>query len=80
MSAELFFYKECGFSQKVLNLITNLGIGDNITYKNIRENPDFEKELVALCGDKQVPTLKLDDEVVRESDAICQLLVKKFAA
>lgn len=78
MRLELYFYNECGFSQSVLNCITNLRIGDKITRKNIRENPDYEKELVARCGAKTVPVLIVDGEPIRGSDEINSFLVEKF--
>jgi hypothetical protein len=41
MQLELYFYNECGFSQSVLNCVTNLGCEDKIIKKNIRENPEY---------------------------------------
>ncbi|MBF0278138.1 MAG: hypothetical protein HQM13_10120 [SAR324 cluster bacterium] len=78
MQLELFFYNECGFSQQVLNTIRNLKIGDQIVMKNIRENADYQKELVDLCGDAQVPTLKSDGVPMREAEAINRFLVDQF--
>ncbi len=75
---ELYFYNECGFSQRVLNTINNLGIGEKIVKKNIREKADYEKELIDLCGDKQVPTLKVDGKPIRGSEEINQFLVSQF--
>ena len=40
MALELYFYNECGFSQSVLNCMTNLHCEDKIVKKNIRENPE----------------------------------------
>ncbi len=78
MTMELYFYNECGFSQSVLNCMTNLHCGDKILMKNIRENPEFEKELVALCGIKTVPVLVIDGKPHYGSEAINQFLVGKF--
>jgi glutaredoxin-related protein len=75
---ELYFYNECGFSQSVLNCLINLHCEDQITKKNIRENPDFERELIALCGSKTVPVLVVDGKVFRGSEAINAFLVEKF--
>ena len=66
MRLELYFYNECGFSQRVLNCITNLQIGDRVVQKNIRENADYEKELISLCGDQTVPTLVVDGKPMRD--------------
>ena len=78
MPLELYYYNECEFSQSVLNIINNLKIGDQITMKNIRENPQYEKELIALCGDRQVPTLKIDGQAMRESEVINRFLLDRF--
>jgi glutaredoxin-related protein len=78
MAMELYFYNECGFSQSVLNCMTNLHCGDKILMKNIRENPEFEKELVALCGIKTVPVLVIDGKPLCGSEAINQFLVGEF--
>jgi glutaredoxin len=78
MKLELYYYKECGFSQSVLNTIKNLKIQDKVVLKSIRENPEFEKELVISCGDNQVPTLIVDDKPMRESEAIKKFLVQNF--
>jgi glutaredoxin-related protein len=78
MAMELYFYNECGFSQSVLNCMTNLHCEDMITKKNIRENPDYETELFALCGAKTVPVLVVDGKPLYGSEAINQFLVGKF--
>ena len=78
MQLELYFHNECGFSRSVLNTVTNLGIGEKITMKNIRENLEYEKELISHCGDKTVPTLMVDGSPMRESEAIKGFLVDKF--
>ena len=78
MALELYFYNECGFSQSVLNCMTNLRCEDKITKKNIRENPEYEKELIALSGAKTVPVLVIDGQPLRGSEEISQYLVGKF--
>jgi glutaredoxin-related protein len=75
---ELYFYNECGFSRRVLNTINNLGIGSKIEKKNIRENPDYERELIDLCGDQTVPTLNIDGKPIRGSEEINRFLVDQF--
>ncbi len=78
MSLELYFYNECGFSRSVLNCMANLHCEDKITRKNIRENPEYEKELVALTGAKTVPVLVIDGKPLRGSEEINRYLVEKF--
>jgi len=75
---ELYFYNECGYSQRVMNTINNLGISNKIVKKNIREKAEYERELINLCGDKQVPTLKVDGKLIRGSEEINQFLVSQF--
>jgi glutaredoxin-related protein len=78
MALELYFYNECGFSQSVLNCVTNLHCEDKIVKKDIRENPEYEKELIALCGAKTVPVLVIDGKPVKGSEEITQYLVSEF--
>ena len=78
MKLELYFYNECGFCQSVLNTIKNLKIQDKVELKNIRENSQFEDDLVSACGSKQVPTLFVDGKPMRESDDIKKFLVQSF--
>ncbi len=75
---ELYYYPECGFSQQVLNTVINLKIEDEINLKNIRENKAYERELIALCGNKTVPTLKVGDQPMREASAIVDYLFDRF--
>jgi len=75
---ELYFYNECGFSQSVLNCMVNLHCEDKIVKKNIRENPDNEKELIQLTGAKTVPVLVIDGKLIKGSEEINQFLVGKF--
>ena len=78
MSLELYFYNECGFSRSVLNCMSNLHCEDKITKKNIRENPEYEKELIALTDAKTVPVLVIDGKPLRGSEEINRFLVGKF--
>ena len=78
MQLELYYYNECGISQSVLNCMANLRCEDKIIKKNIRENPDYEKELIELAGAKTVPVLVIDGKPMRGSEEISQYLVGKF--
>lgn len=78
MSLELYYYSECEFSRNVLNIIKNLKVEEQIVLKNIRENPLYEKELIVLCGNRQVPTLKINGQAMRESEAINAYLLDRF--
>ena len=78
MALELYFYNECGFSQSVLNCITNLHCEPQVVLKNIREKPEYEKELIELTGAKTVPVLVIDGKPLKGSEEINQFLVGKF--
>ena len=78
MAMDLYFYNECGFSQSVLNCMINLHCENKITKKNIRENSEYETELIALTGAKTVPVLVIDGKPLKGSEEINQFLVGKF--
>jgi glutaredoxin-related protein len=78
MALELYFYNECGFCQSVLNCMANLHCEDKIAKKNIRENPEYEAELITLTGAKTVPVLLIDGKPLKGSEEISQFLVGKF--
>ena len=78
MALELYFYNECGFSRSVLNCMTNLHCEDKIVKKNIRENPEYETELIALTGAKTVPVLAIEGKPLRGSEEINKYLVVEF--
>ena len=78
MKLELYFRLNCGYSQSVLNTVTNLNIADKIEHKDILETEAFKDELVQLCGDTQVPTLVIDGKPMRESEDIKKYLVGQF--
>jgi len=78
MALELYFYNECGFSQSVLNCMTNLHCEDKIIKKNIRESPEYETELVVLTGAKTVPVLMIDGKPLKGSEEINKYLVVEF--
>ncbi|MDP2606418.1 MAG: glutathione S-transferase N-terminal domain-containing protein [Deltaproteobacteria bacterium] len=78
MALELYFYNECGFSRSVLNCMTNLHCEDKIVKKNIRENPEYETELIALTGAKTVPVLVIEGKALKGSEEINKYLVVEF--
>jgi glutaredoxin len=78
MALELYYYNECGYSRSVLNCMTNLHCEDKIIKKNIRENPEYETELIALTGAKTVPVLVIDGKPLKGSEEINKHLVVEF--
>ena len=74
----LYFYEDCEYSQVVLNTITNLKIKDKFTYKDIRVNTNYAKELTELTGNETVPCLVTDDGPMKEANDIRKYLVSHF--
>ena len=75
---ELYFYEDCEYSQVVLNAITNLKIKDKFTFKDIRVNTKYAKELTELTGNKIVPCLVTADGPMKEAKNIRNYLVSHF--
>jgi len=75
---ELYFYEECEYSQIVLNTISKLKIQDKFTFKNIRLNPVYAKELEDLTGNITVPCLVNAEGPMKEAKDIRKFLVSNF--
>ena len=75
---ELYFYKDCEYSQIVLNTISMLKIKGKIKFKDIRLNPDYSKELLELTGDVMVPCLVTKDGSMKEAKDIRKYLISRF--
>jgi len=76
---ELYFYEDCEYSQIVLNTISMLKIKAKFTFKDIRLNPDYAKELVELTGDVMVPCLiTTQDGPMKEAKDIRKYLNSHF--
>ena len=74
----LYFYEDCEYSQVVLNTITSLHIKDKFTFKDIRLNPDYAKELADLTGNITVPCLVNAEGPMKEAKEIRKYLVSHF--
>ena len=75
---ELYFYEDCEYSQIVLNTISMLKIKDKFTFKDIRLNHDYAKEIVELTGDVMVPCLVTKDGSMKEAKDIRRYLISRF--
>ena len=75
---ELYFYEDCEYSQIALNTISKLKIQDKFTFKDIRLNPDYAKELADLTGNITVPCLVNADGPMKEAEDIRKYLVSHF--
>ena len=78
MRMELYFYEDCEYSQVVLNTNSNLKIKDKFTFKDIRVNPDYTKELTELTGNETVPCIVTADGPMKEAKNIRKYLVSHF--
>lgn len=69
MKLELYYFPSCPYCQKVLNKISDLDI-KSVELKNIMENSDDRKKLLADTGRQTVPCLYIDGKPMHESDDI----------
>ena len=75
---DFYFYEDCEYSQIVLNTIANLNIMDKIVFKDIRENPEYSKDLKIITGKETVPCLVTETGPIKEAVEIRKYLVSKF--
>ena len=66
----LYHIPPCPFCQKVIRVIDELGLSDEIELRDKHANPAFAEELQAATGKTMVPCLRIDDTWMHESDAI----------
>ena len=75
---ELYFYEDCEYCQSVFETIKKLKISDEFTFKDIRINPDYAKELIELTGDVTVPRLVNEQGPIIEAKIIRNYLFFTF--
>jgi len=75
---ELYFYEDCEYSLIILNTISKLKILDKFTFKDIRLNPYYAKELADLTGNITVPCLVNAEGPMKEAKDIRKYLVSHF--
>ena len=75
---ERYYYEDCEYCQTVLKTITKLKISDEFTFKDIRINPDYAKELIDLTGNVTVPCLVNKQGPMKEAKYIRKYLVSNF--
>ena len=75
---ELYFYEDCEYCQAVFETIAKLKISDEFTFKDIRINPDYAKELIDLTGNVTVPCLVNEQGPMKEAKDIRKYLVSHF--
>ena len=78
LKIELYFHTDCEYSQVVLNRISNLKKKGKFTFKDVRVNPDYAKEMAELTGNETVPCLATDDGPMKEAKDIRKYLVQFF--
>ena len=75
---ELYYYPECPFCQKVLRAIDLLDAAGAITLRDIHQDEEARRTLVAVGGKQQVPCLFIDGAPLYESDDIAAWLNREF--
>ena len=75
---ELYYYEDCEYCQAVFETIAKLKISDEFTFKDIRVNPDYAKELIDLTGNVTVPCLVNEKGPMKEAKDIRKYLVSHF--
>ena len=71
MKLELISFKLCPFVQRAVIALKKQGIDYDITFINLMDPPEWFEE---LSPTGQVPVLKIDDEVIFESNVIVEFL------
>ena len=66
MKLELYKMETCPYCRRVMNYIASAGRTD-IIYKDINQDAEAEKTLIAVGGKRQVPCLFIDGEPLYES-------------
>ena len=75
---ELFYYEDCEYCQAVFETIVKLKISDEFTYKDIRTNQNYAKDLIELTGDVTVPCLVNEQGPMKEAKDIRKYLASHF--
>lgn len=75
---QFYYFAACRFCQRVLTTIDQLGIRDQLEFRDIQEHPEFGDELEKMNGTRQVPCLVIDGKPMLESMDIIAFLNKKF--
>ena len=75
---ELYFYEKCEYCQAVFETIKKLKISDEFTFKDIRINLDYAKELEELTGNLTVPCLVNEQGPMKEEKDIRNYLLSHF--
>ena len=75
---ELYFYQDCEYCHEVFETIKKLKISDEFTFKDIRVNPDYAKELIELTGNVTVPCLVNEQGPMKEAKDIRNYLFSHF--
>ena len=73
---ELYFYQDCEYCQTLFETIAKLKITDKFTFKDIRVNSDYAKQLIELTGNVTVPCLVNEKGPMKEAKDIRNYLSK----
>ncbi len=76
MSLVLYHFEGCPYCAKVRTAADELGV--EMDMRDIRKNPAYRDELLAMTGKSQVPCLVVDGKPMLESDDIVKFLKENF--
>ena len=72
----LYEYESCPYCQRVLRAIKDLGL--KVELRDTLMNHTHLRDLVALMGSTQVPTLLIDGQPMRESADIVAWMYRQY--
>lgn len=76
MNLELYYYEQCPFCMRVLMKIKDLGLEEEIIFKNTLTEPSNALSHQERTGRSTVPCLYIDNEPLFESSDIVNWLEK----
>lgn len=77
-NVELYYFPQCPYCRRVLEVIEDLGIEDRVARYDVRADPGRMDALLRLTGKTQVPCLVVDGTPMHESDEINRYLCQTF--
>ncbi|WP_251212949.1 glutaredoxin family protein [Adlercreutzia murintestinalis] len=74
MKLDLYMKPTCPFCHRVMDVITEMGVGDQITMHDVSADPTALQTLIEVGGTNQVPCLFIDGKPMYESGDIVEWL------
>ena len=74
MKLDLYMKPTCPLCLRVMDVITEMGVGDQITMHDVSADPTALQTLIEVGGTNQVPCLFIDGKPMYESGDIVEWL------